>query len=104
LTRKLFNTKIGCSCTFVGDGNIALKPCAYLHNYEDNDVINHSFYQEHTKKAPSFLKNDVQQLQHFIKQYVKYRDVVAINLLVELTKRELLTQYITKMPRHAKCM
>ena len=54
--------------------NIALKPCAYLHNCEDNDVINHSFYQEHTKKTPLFLKNDAQRLQNFIKQYVKYGD------------------------------
>ena len=152
----------------VREENIALKPCAYLHNCVDNDVINHSFYQEHTEKAPSFLKNDTKRLQSFIKQHVKYGDtdnimyridhgkikpsknladmlvslmkgnpefvmiddqklvfetvlelaklstpenkhvliveggpgtgksVVAINLLVELTKREMLTQYVTK--------
>lgn len=152
----------------VRDENIVLKPCAYLHNCESNDVINHSFYQEHTEKAPAFLKNDAQRLQNFIKQYVKYGDadnimyridngkikpsknladtlvslmqgnpefimideqklvfesslalaaqsepdnkhvliveggpgtgksVVAINLLVELTKREQVVQYVTK--------
>ena len=152
----------------VREDNIALKPCAYLHNCEANDVINHSFYQAHTDKAPTFLKNDTQRLQDFIKQHVKYGDVdnimyridhgkikpsknladklvslmegnpefimiddqklvfetvlalaeqstpenkhvliveggpgtgksvVAVNLLVELTKRELLTQYVTK--------
>ena len=42
----------------VREENIALKPCAYLHNCDANDVINHSFYQSHTKKAPAFLKND----------------------------------------------
>ncbi len=152
----------------VREENIMLKPCAYLHNCEDYDVINHSFYHEHIEKAPSFLKNDAQRLQGFIKQYVKYGDannimyridhgkikpsknladtlislmkgnpefimiddqklvfetvlslaeqstpenkhvliveggpgtgksVVAINLLVELTKGEMLTQYVTK--------
>ena len=152
----------------VREENIALKPCAYLHNCKANDVINHSFYQAHTEKAPTFLKNDTQRLQGFIKQHVKYGDVdnimyridhgkikpsknladklvslmegnpefimiddqklvfetvlalaeqstpknkqvliveggpgtgksvVAVNLLVELTKRELLTQYVTK--------
>ncbi len=152
----------------VRDENIILKPCAYLHNCEANDVINHSFYQEHTERAPAFLKNDARRLQDFIKQHVKYGDtdkimyriehgkikpsknladylvslmdgnpefimiddqklvfetvlahagqstpenkhvliveggpgtgksVVAVNLLVELTKRGMLTQYVTK--------
>ena len=152
----------------VREENIALKPCAYLHNCEANDIVNHSCYQEHTEKAPSFLKHDTQHLQSFIKQYVKYGDdndimyridhgkikpsknladtlvslmegnpefimiddqklvyetvltlaeqstpenkhvliveggpgtgksVVAINLLVELTRREKLVQYVTK--------
>jgi DUF2075 family protein/DNA replication protein DnaC len=152
----------------VREENIALKPCAYLHNCEAYDVINHSCYREHTEKAPSFLKNDTQRLQSFIKQHVKYGDasnimyridhgrikpsknladtlvslmkgnpefimiddqklvfetalalaeqstpenkhvlmveggpgtgksVVAINLLVELTRREKLVQYVTK--------
>ena len=152
----------------VREENIALIPCAYLHNCEANDVINHSFYKDHISKAPSFLKNDAIQLQSFIKQHVKHGDsdgimyridhgkikpsknladmlvslmegnpefimiddqklvfesvlalaeestpenknvliveggpgtgksVVAINLLVELTNREMLTQYVSK--------
>lgn len=59
----------------VREENITLKPCAYLHNCEANDVINHSFYQAHTAKAPSFLKHDAQRLQRFIKQHVKYGDI-----------------------------
>ena len=152
----------------VREENITLLPCAYLHNCEAYDVINHSCYDEHTARAPSFLRNDVQRLQSFIKQHVKYGDannimyridhgkikpsknlvdtlvslmqgnrefimiddqklvfetvleladqstadskhvliveggpgtgksVVAINLLVELTRREKLVQYVTK--------
>ncbi len=152
----------------VREENITLRPCAYLHNCDANDVINHSFYQAHTKKAPAFLKEDSRRLQDFIKQHVRYGDVdnimyridhgkikpsknladklvslmegnpefimiddqklvfetvlelarkstpenkqvliveggpgtgksvVAVNLLVELTKNELLAQYVTK--------
>lgn len=149
--------------------NIQLKPCAYLHNYsEDNDVLNDKFYAEHIAKAPVYFRKDVFKLRAFIKQYVKFGDkgkvmyqiengkitpskgladslvkmlagnqefimiddqkivyekalylarkstdnnkkvfiveggpgtgksVVAINLLVEFTKREMVTQYISK--------
>jgi DUF2075 family protein/broad-specificity NMP kinase len=150
--------------------NIQLRPCAYLHNYseDDDDVINNKFYAEHIAKAPVFLRKDVFKLRSFIKQFVKHGDkgkvmyqiengkikpskgladslvkmlegnqefimiddqkivyekalylakrsteenknvfiveggpgtgksVVAINLLVELTKRGLVTQYVSK--------
>lgn len=148
--------------------NIQLKPCAYLHNCISNDVINNHFYNEHTEKAPAFLKKDAKKLTEFIKKHVKYGDsdnimyridngkirpsknladklesllngnqeflmiddqklvyetaidlsnkstvkdkhvlivqggpgtgksVVAVNLLVEFTKRQLLAQYVTK--------
>ena len=62
----------------VRDEKISLKPCAYLHNCDAGDVINHSFYLPHIKKAPAFLKNDTRRLQSFIKQYVKYGDTSNI--------------------------
>jgi uncharacterized protein len=155
-------------CEAVTADGITLKPCAYLHNYEDDDVIRNPFYSDYTEKAPIFLKREIAQLRDFIKQFVRYGDngvimyridngkikpskqlceslskmivgkkefilldeqklvyetglflskptiddkknvliveggpgtgksVVAINLLVELTKRGLLTQYVTK--------
>jgi DUF2075 family protein len=148
--------------------NISLKPCAFLHNYEEDQVIRNPFYQEYLDKAPVFLKKEMNQLRAFIKKYVKHGDdqqlmyriaegrikpskqlaesltgmlkgnrefvlideqklvyetaidmmtrashadkkvliveggpgtgksVVAINLLVEATRRELLSQYVTK--------
>lgn len=148
--------------------NIVLKPCAYLHNCISDDVINDHFYDEHTGKAPVFLKKDAKKLTEFIKKHVKFGDtdnimyridngkirpsknladklesllkgnqeflmiddqkivyetaiglaskstvkdkhvlivqggpgtgksVVAVNLLVEFTRRQLLAQYVTK--------
>jgi DUF2075 family protein/DNA replication protein DnaC len=145
-----------------------LYPCAYLHNYEEDEVIRNEFYKKHLEKAPVFLKRDSDKLRNFIKRYIKKGDdnnilyridqgkikpskhladslvslikgnqefimideqkvvyetalyltkkankgdkqvliieggpgtgksVVAINLLVEITKREMLTQYVTK--------
>lgn len=58
----------------VQDDDISLIPCAYLHNYMPDNVIDHTFYKEHIAKAPVFLKPDVQKLRDFIKRYVKYGD------------------------------
>jgi DUF2075 family protein/DNA replication protein DnaC len=152
----------------VQEEDIQLFPCAYLHNYEQDDVITNDFYQEYTNQAPVFLKDDALKLREFIKSHVKYGDknqvmyridhgkikpsknladqlssmlkgndefvliddqkvayetalklanevsadekhvliieggpgtgksVLAINLLVELTKRELVAQYVTR--------
>ncbi len=147
---------------------ISLKPCAYLHNMKQDQLINDPFYAYHTSKAPVFISSDALKLASFLKQFVKYGDtddimyriehgkikpsknladslesmlegnieflmideqkllyetaidlahkakekgkqtlivkggpgtgksVVAINLLVELTRREMVVQYVTK--------
>lgn len=152
----------------VEEEKIKLVPCAYLHNYEEDNVITNIFYKEYIDQAPLFLKNDALKLRGFIKSHVRYGDrsnvmyridhgkirpsknladqlssmlsgndefvmiddqkivfeaalklaressgtnknvlivqggpgtgktVVAINLLVELTRRQLVTQYITR--------
>ena len=152
----------------VQEEKIQLYPCAYLHNYEQDNVITNDFYSEYIQKAPLFLKGDALKLREFIKTNVKYGDkkqimyridhgkikpsknladqllsmlqgneefvmiddqkvvyetaikyakessakkknvliveggpgtgksVVAINLLVELTNRELVAQYVTR--------
>ncbi len=152
----------------VHDDQIQLRPCAYLHNYDQDDVITNDFYKEYLDKAPVFLKSDALKLREFIKQNVRHgandpvmyridhgkikptkhladklesmlqgnqeflmiddqkvvyetamqlaqsstankkhvliveggpgtgKSVVAINLLVELTKRQLLSKYVTR--------
>ncbi len=58
----------------VYEEKIQLKPCAYLHNYEPDNVINNDFYKEYIDKAPIFLKPDALKLRDFIKKFVKYGD------------------------------
>jgi DUF2075 family protein len=66
--------------------NISLKPCAFLHNYEEDNVIRNSFYKEYTDKAPVFLKKEMAQLRDFIKKYVKSGDKGALMYRIEQGK------------------
>jgi hypothetical protein len=63
--------------------NIQLKPCAYLHNYREDNVIRNPFYSEYIKKAPVFLRSDALKLREFIKRYVKYGDRTDIIYRIE---------------------
>ena len=58
----------------VYEDGIELRPCAFLHNFRQDGVLDHAFYRPHTSNAPVFLKRDVQKLRDFIKQFVKYGD------------------------------
>lgn len=62
----------------VEEEKIQLHPCAYLHNYEQDNVITNDFYKEYTDKAPVFLKNDALKLREFIKSHVRYGDKTKI--------------------------
>lgn len=65
---------------------IQLKPCAYLHNYSADGVIDNKFYSDYINKAPLFLKADKMKLRDFIKQYVKYGDQKEIIYRIERGK------------------
>jgi uncharacterized protein len=58
----------------VEEDSINLVPCAYLHNYEPDDVIVNDFYKDYTQQAPVFLKPDAIKLREFISKHVKYAD------------------------------
>lgn len=60
----------------VYSGGIHVHPCAYLHNYERDGVIDGAHYAEHLARAPVFLKgrDEREKLRNFIKKYVKYGD------------------------------
>lgn len=51
---------------------IKIQPCAYLHNYQPDNIIDGPKYAEYTKKAPVFLRNDASKLQQYIEQHIKY--------------------------------
>ena len=65
--------------------NIHLAPCAYLHNYIEDDVIKNSFYQPYIEKAPVFLKGkeEKEKLKTFIKSFVKYGDKSNLMFRIE---------------------
>lgn len=57
---------------------INLVPCAYLHNYTQDNVITNDFYSKYTNEAPVFLKDDALKLREFIKSHVKYGDTANV--------------------------
>ena len=56
----------------LSDEEINLVPCAYLHNYlaEYRQTLSNPIYQEWTKLAPFFIKNEVDTFSSFIKKYI----------------------------------
>ncbi|HPN14592.1 MAG TPA: DUF2075 domain-containing protein [bacterium] len=75
-------------CETVYKENIQLRPCAYLHNYIEDDVIKNKFYEEYLQKAPVFLEGDSEKdsLRSFIKKFVKYGDKSKIMYRVDSGK------------------
>jgi hypothetical protein len=62
----------------VQEEKINLVACAYLHNYDQDDIIANDFYSEYITKAPLFMRGDAHKLQEFIKHNVKYGDKQSI--------------------------
>lgn len=60
----------------VYSGGIQVQPCAYLHNYPRDGVIDDQHYSDYIDKAPLFLKGgtDRDRLREFIKKHVKHGD------------------------------
>ena len=69
--------------------DISLIPCAYLHNYKEQNRhnIEHEVYKEALKLSPCFLSHDVPKLRKFIKTYIKEKD--GINLLMKIENGKL---------------
>ncbi|MFP3359308.1 ATP-binding protein, partial [Planococcus sp. SIMBA_143] len=56
---------------------IELYPCAYLHNYienEERDSTTDENYDYYVQQAPVFIKGDAVKLRDFIKRYVTTGD------------------------------
>ena len=69
----------------VHEGGMALSPCAYLHNYERDDVIDNAFYGDYMAKAPLFLRgaDEIAKLRGFIKQHVRKGDNADLIFRIE---------------------
>ena len=56
---------------------VSLSPCAYLHNYVRDGIIDHpEYYGDYIHKAPLFLKGEeeLRRLREFIKQHIRHGD------------------------------
>ncbi len=69
----------------VYDGGIAVRPCAYLHNYVEDGIISAPHYKAYIERAPLFLKgeDDRQRLRDFIKKHVRNGDNKAVLYAIE---------------------
>lgn len=56
----------------IREQSIGIWPCAYLHNYSPDNIINNICYSDYISKAPLFLQSDTQELRDFIKKHIKY--------------------------------
>jgi DUF2075 family protein len=65
--------------------SIAIEPCAYLHNYEPDDVIRHEHYRKYLDEAPVFLRGAVerQKLKEFIRRHVRSGDDLGVLYTIE---------------------
>lgn len=66
--------------------SIVLAPCAYLHNYPRDGVIDDDMhYGTYLSEAPLFLKgaDELHKLREFIKQHVKYGDKAKLIYEIE---------------------
>lgn len=80
--------------------DIQLHPCAYLHNYVEDDVIRNKHYAEYIEKAPVFLKSDALKLSDFIKKHIRYGDRSNILYRIENGKirpSKMLADSVSKM-------
>jgi uncharacterized protein len=58
----------------VHGGEIILRPCAFLHNFDDLDGLRGPFYAPYVDEAPLFGKRDREALRSFIKKWIRYGD------------------------------
>jgi DUF2075 family protein len=70
----------------VQEENIALHPCAYLHNYEQDEVLTGAAYADYVALAPIFFKSDAVKFQDFIKQRIQRGDHTGIMQRIDAGK------------------
>lgn len=67
----------------IRENQVALVPCAYLHNFKEANRGNicHNLYKDVLNESPVFLQNDGTKLENFISKYIAHkakRDLFSI--------------------------
>ena len=59
----------------IAGSDIALVPCAYLHNFTDANrtVLDNPIYDEWTSEAPFFIRSQAREFQNFVKKYISHK-------------------------------
>lgn len=70
----------------IEEERIRLQPCAYLHNYVDDNVISNEHYKEYIDKAPLFFRGEAVKLREFIKNHLNQGDKTKILSRIEQGK------------------
>jgi hypothetical protein len=65
---------------------VLLHPCAYLHNYNNDGVLNNEIYSRYVKKAEVFCKGDEEKLRNFISKYIRKGDQQKAIYTIENSK------------------
>ena len=86
----------------VYEGEVSLRPCAYLHNHLDDGVINDSRYEPYIERAPLFLKGEeeLRRLRDFVKRNVRRGDNAELLFKVEngrIRPSQMLADSLVKM-------
>jgi uncharacterized protein len=70
---------------FVYENSVDLNPCAYLHNYASDGVINDARYAPYIERAPLFLEGEgeLRRLREFVSRHVRKGDSGALLYSVE---------------------
>jgi len=67
----------------VYEDDVALHPCAFLHNYRAGGALHSDVYRTWLEQAPLFAKEEVQRLRDFIKKWIRYGDGNEIILRID---------------------
>ncbi|KUG09116.1 DUF2075 domain-containing protein [Solirubrum puertoriconensis] len=62
----------------VQEENIELHPCAYLHNYAQDEVLAGEAYAHHVALAPIFFQGDALKFRAYIKERIQRGDATGI--------------------------
>ena len=89
----------------VHSGEIDVYPCAYLHNYKRDGIIDDAFYKDHIINAPLYCKADRKELRSFIGEKVHSGDQDDIISKLDssaIMPSKVLAEHVGKMLRGNK--